>query len=36
MIINDASHVDLYDRQDKIPFGRIAEFFGKNLRHERT
>jgi len=36
MIINDANHVDLYDRQDKIPFGRIAEFFGKNLRHERT
>jgi uncharacterized protein len=36
MIINDANHVDLYDRVDKIPFHRISEFFGKNLRHERT
>ena len=36
MIINDANHVDLYDRLDKIPFDRISEFFGKNLRHERT
>ena len=32
MIINDANHVDLYDRLDKIPFDRILEFFGKNLR----
>lgn len=36
MIINDADHVDLYDRFDKIPFDRISEFFGKNLRQERT
>ena len=32
MIINDANHVDLYDRLDKIPFDKISEFFGKNLR----
>jgi uncharacterized protein len=32
MIINNANHVDLYDRLDKIPFDRIAEFFGKNLK----
>jgi fermentation-respiration switch protein FrsA (DUF1100 family) len=36
MIINDAYHVDLYDRTDKIPFDRISEFFGENLRQERT
>jgi fermentation-respiration switch protein FrsA (DUF1100 family) len=36
IMINDANHVDLYDRVDKIPFDRISEFFGKNLRHERT
>ncbi len=36
MIINDANHVDLYDRLDKIPFDRLSEFFGKNLRNERT
>jgi fermentation-respiration switch protein FrsA (DUF1100 family) len=36
MIINDANHVDLYDRTDKIPFDRISEFFGENLRQERT
>ena len=32
MIIKNANHVDLYDRLDKIPFDRIAEFFGKNLK----
>ncbi|HNU64626.1 MAG TPA: alpha/beta hydrolase [Thiobacillaceae bacterium] len=32
MIIKDASHVDLYDRLDKIPFDAIAGFFGKNLK----
>ena len=31
MIIKDANHVDLYDRMDKIPFDKIADFFGKNL-----
>ena len=32
MIIKGANHVDLYDRTDKIPFEKITEFFGKNLR----
>ncbi|ACL66730.1 peptidase S15 [Anaeromyxobacter dehalogenans 2CP-1] len=32
LIIKNADHVDLYDRPDKIPFDKIAEFFGKNLR----
>lgn len=31
MIIPGASHVDLYDRADKIPFDRMAEFFGQHL-----
>jgi fermentation-respiration switch protein FrsA (DUF1100 family) len=31
MIIPDANHVDLYDRPDKIPFGKIEAFFEKNL-----
>ncbi len=31
VIIPGASHVDLYDQPDKIPFDRITEFFGKNL-----
>jgi fermentation-respiration switch protein FrsA (DUF1100 family) len=32
LIVPGASHVDLYDRLDKIPFDRIAAFFEKNLR----
>ncbi|MGX9117125.1 alpha/beta hydrolase [Mesorhizobium sp. BHbsci] len=31
MIIQDANHVDLYDRADKIPFDKIADFFERNL-----
>ena len=27
LIIPGASHVDLYDNREAIPFGRIAEFF---------
>ena len=32
LIVDDANHVDLYDRTDKIPFDKIADFFGRNLR----
>ena len=32
MIIPGANHVDLYDRPDIIPFDKIADFFGKNLK----
>lgn len=32
MIIKGANHVDLYDRMDKIPFDKIAEFFNKNMK----
>jgi fermentation-respiration switch protein FrsA (DUF1100 family) len=29
--IPGAGHVDLYDRVDLIPFGRLTEFFQQNL-----
>ena len=32
LLVPGADHVDLYDRMDKIPFDKISEFFGKNLR----
>lgn len=31
MIIEGASHVDLYDQIDKIPFDKLTDFFRKNL-----
>ena len=31
MIIPGASHVDLYDRLDVIPFDRLGDFFGQAL-----
>ena len=31
LIVPGASHVDLYDRRDKIPFDAIAAFFAKHL-----
>lgn len=32
LIVKNSNHVDLYDRLDKIPFDRISDFFGKNLK----
>ena len=32
MIIPDATHVDLYDNPEKIPFDKIADFFNTNLQ----
>lgn len=32
MIIKGAVHTDLYDRLDTIPFDKISDFFGKNLK----
>lgn len=29
--IEDAEHIDLYDRLDKIPFDKLEEFFKQNL-----
>lgn len=31
LIINGASHTDLYDRMDIIPFDKLEDFFRKNL-----
>ncbi|MGL4380189.1 MAG: alpha/beta hydrolase [Vibrio sp.] len=31
-IVNGANHVDLYDQVDKIPFGKIEQFFKTNLK----
>ena len=31
LIVRGADHVDLYDRMDKIPFDRLAEFFTRNF-----
>ncbi len=31
LIVEGASHVDLYDRLDKIPFDKLAAFFGEHL-----
>lgn len=32
VIIPGANHVDLYDRKDRIPFEKLADFFEKNLK----
>ncbi len=32
VIVPGASHIDLYDNKDKIPFDRLATFFDKNLK----
>lgn len=32
MIIPGASHTDMYDRQDMIPFDKVASFFNENLK----
>jgi fermentation-respiration switch protein FrsA (DUF1100 family) len=31
-IVPNAGHVDLYDRVNLIPFDKLADFFGKNLK----
>ena len=31
IVVPGATHVDLYDQSDKIPFKRLVEFFDKNL-----
>lgn len=32
IVIEDAEHIDLYDRTDRIPFDKLADFFGLNLK----
>jgi len=31
LIVKDATHVDLYDRMDKIPFAKMTDFFNQYL-----
>lgn len=31
-VVEDAEHIDLYDRMDHIPFDKLTEFFQKNLK----
>jgi len=31
-VVDDAEHIDLYDRTDKIPFDKIEQFFKENLK----
>lgn len=31
-VVKDAEHIDLYDRTDRIPFGKIEEFFKNALK----
>lgn len=31
IVVEDAEHIDLYDRRDRIPFDRLAEFFVRSL-----
>ncbi len=33
-VVKDATHVDLYDQKDKIPFDKIDTFFKDNLKKE--
>lgn len=32
VIVEDAEHIDLYDRTDRIPFEKLAVFFSTNLK----
>lgn len=31
-VVDDAEHIDLYDRTDRIPFDKLEEFFKSNLK----
>lgn len=31
-VVEDAEHIDLYDRLDRIPFDKLEEFFNANLK----
>ena len=31
IVVPGATHTDLYDQMDKIPFDRLVAFFNKNL-----
>ena len=31
-VVEDAEHIDLYDRTDRIPFDKLESFFRENLK----
>lgn len=31
-IVEDAEHIDLYERIDRIPFDKLEDFFKSNLK----
>ena len=31
-VVEDAEHIDLYDRVDRIPFDKLEAFFKENLK----
>ena len=31
-VVEDAEHIDLYDRRDRIPFDKLTDFFTRNLK----
>lgn len=35
-VVEDAEHIDLYDRVDRIPFEKLTEFFQKNLNDPKN
>ena len=32
VVVVDTEHIDLYDRRDRIPFDRLADFFTVNMK----
>ena len=31
-VVDDAEHIDLYDRMDRIPFDKLTDFFQNHLK----
>ena len=34
-VVEDAEHIDLYDRVDRIPFDKLEAFFREHLKYPR-
>ena len=35
-VVEDAEHIDLYDRRDRIPFGKLTEFFNRMVQQREV
>ena len=35
-VVEDAEHIDLYDRRDRIPFEKLSQFFHENMSRSMT